>query len=564
MRLSFLLAFLLLFGVPASAGYVAEDGAIRLISGNHGMRTILEKFDDLFAASHPGAKIRLEFNRLGNSINIPSIAYGTTLLAPMGREAMPAELLPFRQAVGSAPLVIRFAHGTLLSQDKAAPLAIYVNKANPLEKLTMGQIERIFTSGAAGGDITRWGQLGLEDAWAPLAIHTYGTPEISGFGFYMLQQKMHGRTFRPGYEAFPLAAQIVKRVGEDVGGIGFAALGFLTPEVKLVPVAEEAGGPYSAGGEDDVINGRYPLDRYVYFYLRDANDPLARDYVSLVLSSEGQRIIAEEKGGFLPLNSAEIAEEIAKLRAPAPPVDAPVAAAIIGDDRMAAVVDALNALFHGEHPEISLSVSLKGPSTGIAGLTAGVSLLAPMAREAWPVEIEPFKRLTGFEPIDIHIGRIGKDLPGVYVNAANPLSGLSFDQMMQIFSQASLSRWSQLGWSDRAIHLYGPRDDGKFASTLMKDRPFAPNYEAVADPLAAAAADRFGIALAEQGSSIKGVKRVLPLPVFLRFYVANPSDPMVAEFLRLALSAKGQAAIRALGYLPLEADEISGELSKLQ
>ena len=550
---------LLLLGGPAGAGYYTEDGAVRIISGNHGMQPILEKFDALFEATHPGVKFKLEFNRLGNSINVASIAYGMTLLAPMGRQAMPAEMLAFRQAVGADPLVIRFAHGTVVSQDKAAPLAIYVNKANPLDNVTMAQLERIFTQGAAGGDLTDWEQLGAGKG----AIHTYGTPEISGFGSFLLAEKMHGRSFRQDYEAFPLAAQIVRRVGQDAGGIGVAALGFLTPDVKLLSIDG------SAGGAEDIVNGRYPLDRYIYFYLRDANDALAKDYVALVLSPAGQKIIAEEENGFLPLNQAEIAEEARKLQMPGPPLDKPYAPeagsiSIVGDDLMRPVIERLNALFHVEHGDARFSIALKGASTGISGLTAGVSALAPMAREARPVETEPFKRLTGYDPTDIHIGRSVRNPPAVYVNAANPLTRLDLGQVLRIFSSGELSRWEQLGWKPRNIHLYGPRDDGGWASTLLKDRPFARHYEGVADPIAAVAEDRYGIALAEQGTMPKGVRRLLPLPQTLRFYINRPAtDPLILDYLGLALSAKGQAAIRELGYLPLDPDEIAGELAKL-
>lgn len=303
---------------PAGVGYVKPDGSVRMVVGNHGMKTILDGFNTLFEKTHPGSKFALEFNRLGNTINLPALTYGTTMLGPMGREAMPAELLSYRETHGVDPLVIRIAHGTIVSQNKAAPLAIYVNKANPIEKLTIEQVERIFTTGGPGGDITHWGQLGLGKEWQTSAIHPYGTPEVSGFGSFMLQVKMHNRTFQPSYESFPLAAQIVKRIGEDVGGIGFLALGFLTPEVKLVAIAEQQNGNYSLGSAEDVMAGKYAYDRYVYFYVRrlagEAIDPFVKEYIRLVLSKEGQQIIAAEPDGFLPLNASEANEELAKLR----------------------------------------------------------------------------------------------------------------------------------------------------------------------------------------------------------------------------------------------------------
>ena len=71
----------------------------------------------------------------------------------------------------------------------------------------------------AAGDLTYWGQLGATGQWAERPIHTYGTPEYSGYGYFMVRNKWSDRTMAPGYESFELAAQIVKRVGEDAYGI---------------------------------------------------------------------------------------------------------------------------------------------------------------------------------------------------------------------------------------------------------------------------------------------------------------------------------------------------------
>lgn len=302
---------------PAGAGYVQRDGAIRIAAGNHGMGRILEGFDALFARSHPGTTFAVEFNRLGNAVNLPALTHGVTLVAPMGREVMPVELVPYRKIVGADPLVIRIAHGTIVARDKAAPLAIFVNLANPLARLTTEQVARIFTAGAPGGDLTTWGQLGLTGEWAHRAIHPCGTPEASGFGSFMVLNKFAGRVFTPGYESFLLAADIVKRVGEDPGAIGFSALGFQTPETKVIAVAARPEGPFLTGTAAEVASGDYPYDRFVYLYVRrdpgHPLDPFVKEYLRLALSHEGQQIIGAEPDGFIPLNAREAAAELAKL-----------------------------------------------------------------------------------------------------------------------------------------------------------------------------------------------------------------------------------------------------------
>jgi phosphate transport system substrate-binding protein len=159
--------------------------------------------------------------------------------------------------------------------------------------------------------------VGAAGEWAARPIHTYGTPEYSGYGYFMVKNKWGDRTLAPGYEAFELAASIVKRVGEDAYGIGFAGQGFLTPQTRLVALAESAAGPFMEGTEEEVASGRYPLDRYVGLAVRrapgEALDPFVKEYLRLVLSREGQAIVAAESDGYVPLNADQVASERAKL-----------------------------------------------------------------------------------------------------------------------------------------------------------------------------------------------------------------------------------------------------------
>jgi phosphate transport system substrate-binding protein len=647
---------------PAGARYVLPDGTIRIACPNRGAGVAIEGFNALFARTHPGTRFRVEYNRLGNAVNLAPLIHGTTPFVPMGREANAIERASYRSAMGADPLYVKMSHGTLTSPRMTAGLAVYVHKDNPVHRLTMAQLERIFTTGAPGGDLTRWGQLGATGAWASRPIHTYGTPEASGYGDYMLANKWSNRPLAPGYEAFELAAQIVQRVGEDVYGIGFAGQGFATPSTRIVALAPSAEGPYMEGTEEEVASGRYPLDRTVDLAVRASadgapDDPFVAEYLRLVLSREGQSIIAAEADGYVPLTAAQVASERARLgldanaRAGAAPaihqrrdaraltVDLPrnrarkhdfdVAAAtsdasdrgayrIVADETMGPLVERLNQLYAELHPDARFTLTVHPPPAGIDGITAGVSLVAPVAHDAHETEIEPIKRLTGSAPLDIRIGRIGHvehgrlNPPAVYVNAGSPLREIDLETLGRIFTAGSTSgdlrRWSQLGlgdeWAKHAIHLYGTRDDGGFITTLraklFAHRALAGHYEGLpadADVLQAVAADRYAIAIAGfvDPSKVPPQARMLalrdgngtaslggyddvrdgryPLAPHLHLYLragpGEPLDPVAKEYARVALSAQGQRAVADLrdapqAYVPLSVDEARRELAKLQ
>jgi len=100
-------------------------------------------------------------------------------------------------------------------------------------------------------------------------------------------------------------------------GITVAAIGRETPLIKQVAVSDTAEGPFIKGTAAEVQADKYPYGRYLYFYARreaDGHiDPVAKDYLELLLSKEGQEIIASQADGYIPLNATEVAAERAKL-----------------------------------------------------------------------------------------------------------------------------------------------------------------------------------------------------------------------------------------------------------
>jgi len=305
--------------VPGDASYVRSDGSVYIV-GNDGMEEMLNKLNELFAKTHPGIKFTMQLK--GSSTGIGGLTAGVSAFAPMGREAWPTDVSGFREAFGYLPLDIRVGYDAYTRPQHKNPPAIYVNAKNPLAGLTTAQITRIFTEGAAKGDITYWSQLGLKGEWVKRAIHLYGPPDEGGLATSLRTTLMEKHPFRHGYEALPKLADIVDAVAADPFGI--ALVGFFdaatVPGVKLVPLAENEGGPFASPSYDEVHAGRYPYSPYLHFYVNRAPgkplDPFVREYLRLVLSTEGQAIIAAQKDsdeGYVPLDPGALAAELAKL-----------------------------------------------------------------------------------------------------------------------------------------------------------------------------------------------------------------------------------------------------------
>jgi phosphate transport system substrate-binding protein len=295
------------------ASYVLPDGSIRIMGAEH-VDVILEGFNALFAKTHPGFRFSPQLK--GTTTGMPALTHGVTLFAPIGREANNVELVPYEKIVGAKPIELHAAHDSNTSKSLATNLAVYVNKANPIDRLTTEQLARILATGHVKGDITHWGQAGAKGEWAMRTIHPYGTAESSGFGDFLQTHHLARLPATPTLEQYGNTEQIVKKVGEDPAGIGVAAIGRLTPQVKLVALAAKDG-EFSSGSVDDVVNGTYPFARHLYFYVRRVPnqpiDPVVKEYMRLVFSKEGQSIIAAQQDGYIPLTAQQAAAELRKL-----------------------------------------------------------------------------------------------------------------------------------------------------------------------------------------------------------------------------------------------------------
>jgi phosphate transport system substrate-binding protein len=316
---------------PTGRHYLMSDGSVRIV-GFHDMASMVARWDAEFTRTHPG--IRFTPILKGNGTAIAAITYDMAAFAPEGGGATLLELLPYEKIYGSkkdpvAALIIRVGHGSLNPAAKMSPLGIIVNKSNPLPSLTVEQVASIFSTGSGTGDTTNWTQLGMTGALADKPIHptglywdAYQRPEDPYMGEYMMYRKMGafpGYVFSPNYEQFLHYSDVVKKVATDPLAVGIVALNKADASVRVVPIVEADGHTLSTGSAADLIADRYPYARDLYIYIRREPgtpfDPLVKEYMRMVLSKQGQQIVARDPKGYLPLNDHDVKIELNKLNA---------------------------------------------------------------------------------------------------------------------------------------------------------------------------------------------------------------------------------------------------------
>jgi phosphate transport system substrate-binding protein len=306
---------------PKDAGYVLADGTIQIV-GWDDLAGVFGNLDALYAKTHPGTR----FKYVPGNLLAPqhSLIFGETAFAPIGMEFSSNLGSAYRALVKAPYFGVRIAHGAVESDARLSPLAFVVNKANPVEALSPGQLLHIFTVGGRTPDIVQWKQAGVQGELADREIHSYGLPESDhypsedpGFGVYLFRDKWSMNHNARNYRMQRTYADVTRKVGEDPAGIGITTVNRVTAEVKVIGVTAGDWGRPMVGTRQDVLTGRYPYDRFVYVYVRrlpgQPIDPFVKEYLRMVLSKEGQEAIASDSRGYLPLNGLELAAEASKL-----------------------------------------------------------------------------------------------------------------------------------------------------------------------------------------------------------------------------------------------------------
>ena len=294
-------------GVPAYQAASGVSGNLKSI-GSDTMNNEMTLWGEAFRKVYPNVKIEIEGK--GSGTAPPALTAGTSQFGPMSRPMKDAEIDAFEKKFGYKPTQVRTSLDAL---------AVYVNKDNPIECLTLPQVDAVFSKGRRGGyskDIKTWGDLGMKGEWAAKPISLYGRNSASGTYGYFKEHALFNGDYKDTVKEQPGSSSVVQGVASDRYAIGYSGIGYKTADVRAVPLAAKEGDDCHPADEKNVYDGKYPLWRYLLLYVNrkpgEALDPLREEFVEFVLSREGQEIVV--KDGYLPLPKKVADEELAKLR----------------------------------------------------------------------------------------------------------------------------------------------------------------------------------------------------------------------------------------------------------
>ena len=204
-------------------------------------------------------------------------------------------------------------------------------------------------------------------------------------------------------------------VADNEYAIGYVSLGSLNDSVKALKID---GAEATA---ENIENGSYKVSRpFNIAVKKDLNNKVAKDFMSFIMSTEGQKVVADEK---------YIAVADVKDYAGTKPSGSCV---VGGSSSVSPLMEKLIEAYKAVNPNASIELQTSDSTTGMTSTIEGSYDIGMASRE-----------LQEEEAAELEPTVIATDGIAVVVNNANPLDELSADQVKDIYV-GNVSTWDEI------------------------------------------------------------------------------------------------------------------------
>ena len=264
----------------AMVGLAAKASAATItVKGSDTLVILAQKWAETYMGLKPALKIQVTGG--GTGTGFAALQDRTTDLCDASRKIKAKEIEGCIKAFGKRPTEYKVA---------LDGLSVYVSADNAVKELSLDQLEGIFT-----GKIKNWKEVGGADA----AITVYSRENSSGTYEFFKEHVLKGKDFAASAQTMPGTAAVLQAVGKDKGGIGYGG-GAYGAGAKHLAIKKDNASPAVEPTEETVVNGTYPIWRYLFVYVNPALDKGdIGAYLNWIRSAAGQKVVKEV--GYYPL-----------------------------------------------------------------------------------------------------------------------------------------------------------------------------------------------------------------------------------------------------------------------
>ena len=284
-----------MFAVSAFAG--GGKNSIQ-IKGSDTMVNLAQAWAEKYMQENPGDFVAVTGG--GSGTGLSSLISATSDIVMSSRNIKDKEIALAKQK-GINPFEIKVA---------LDGLAVVVNPANPVSKLTLDQLAGIFT-----GSISNWKEVGGKDEKIVILSREVNSGTHVYFKEHVLRKdRADGKEeFAPGALLLSSSQAIADEVAGNSAAVGYYGMGYISNKQKAISVAKDdkpegyglASSSQSHKPEyinpaiGNVLSGKYPISRPLFLYTNGEPQGLIKKFIDYALSKEGQDIVV--KTDFVPI-----------------------------------------------------------------------------------------------------------------------------------------------------------------------------------------------------------------------------------------------------------------------
>ena len=273
----------LFFIILASSAYAAGGRNSVQIKGSDTMVNLGQAWAEKYMEIYPDEFIAVTGG--GSGTGFSSLISGICDIAMGSRNIKDKEIALAKQR-GVYPFEIKVA---------LDGLAIVVNPKNPVSNLTIDQLAGIFT-----GRIINWREVGGEDKKIVILSREVNSGTHVYFKEHVLRKNDPNsqEEFAPSALMLPSSQAIADEVAGNPAAIGYYGMGYISDKHKAIQVAKDKDSEFITPTIENVVSGKYPISRPLFFYTNGQPQGLVKKFVDFALSKEGQEIVV--KTDFVP------------------------------------------------------------------------------------------------------------------------------------------------------------------------------------------------------------------------------------------------------------------------
>jgi phosphate transport system substrate-binding protein len=282
-----------------------------IVRGSTRLEPMIRAWFKHFSRLYPHIETDIEASGSGSAPK--ALISGVANIGAMSRKIKQKEIEAFVKEKGYPPLELKVAMDAL---------AVYVNRKNPIKKMTLTQVEAIYSADNKCSDDTGLNQESI-DSWETIGWKNGGDIEVhnfhsasGGYGLFRKRVLCKGEYKEGLIGEYKTSPEMTAAISHSITSIGYASRSGNTGYgAKIVALSRSKAFPYYYPNSKNIASNNYPLSRFLYLYIdKPPAEPLPKhlkEFIKYIYSSNGQHTISQQ--GAIPLSPRFIGRQLAEI-----------------------------------------------------------------------------------------------------------------------------------------------------------------------------------------------------------------------------------------------------------